>query len=225
MENGSPAQRAGLQSGDLVRKADGRDMRTWEDWVDYVQTHGGQPIELDLLRDGQELHLQIVPELRHDRTPPYGRVGVGVLLPDDLEQGLYARERYPLHEAFLQSLNKTAEVSLLSVRMIWKMLTLEVSVENLSGPISIARYAGRSAQVGFARFLEFLAIVSVSLGILNLLPIPLLDGGHLMYYLIELLRRRPVSEESQIQGQKVGIIVLAALMGVALFNDLARLLG
>ena len=105
------------------------------------------------------------------------------------------------------------------------MLLLEVSVENLSGPISIAQYAGHSARIGISRFLEFLAIVSVSLGILNLLPIPLLDGGHLMYYLMELIKGGPVSEEAQLLGQRVGIALLVGLMGLAFFNDLARLLG
>jgi regulator of sigma E protease len=120
---------------------------------------------------------------------------------------------------------KTWDVSMLTLKMIWKMLMLEVSLENLSGPISIAQYAGDSAEVGASRFLEFLAIVSVSLGILNLLPIPVLDGGHLMYYLIELFRGKPLSEEAQMVGQRLGLVLLAGLMGLAFFNDFARLLG
>ena len=140
-------------------------------------------------------------------------------------KGLYAFERYSPLAAAGKALAKTAEVSGLTLHMLWKMLLLEVSVENLSGPISIAQYAGHSARIGISRFLEFLAIVSVSLGILNLLPIPLLDGGHLMYYLMEFVKGGPVSEEAQLLGQRVGIALLVGLMGLAFFNDVARLLG
>ncbi|MCP4041961.1 MAG: RIP metalloprotease RseP, partial [Gammaproteobacteria bacterium] len=112
-----------------------------------------------------------------------------------------------------------------TLRMVWKMVLQEVSVKNLSGPLSIAQYAGYSAKVGVARFLEFLAIVSVSLGILNLFPIPLLDGGHLMYYLMEFVRGEPVSETVQALGQRVGLAMLMGLMGLAFFNDIVRLLG
>ena len=120
---------------------------------------------------------------------------------------------------------KTGEISALTLRMMWKMVLLEVSFENLSGPIGIAEYAGVSARSGPSRFLEFLGIVSVSLGILNLLPIPLLDGGHLLYYAVEFFRGRPVSEASRFVGQRLGIALLVGLMGLALYNDLARLLG
>ena len=120
---------------------------------------------------------------------------------------------------------KTGEISALTLRMMWKMLLLEVSIENLSGPIGIAEYAGASARFGLSRFLEFLGIVSVSLGILNLLPIPLLDGGHLLYYAVEFFRGRPVSEASRFVAQRLGIALLVGLMGLALYNDLARLLG
>ena len=122
-------------------------------------------------------------------------------------------------------MTKTWDMTTLTLRMLYKMVTFEVSVKNLSGPISIAQYAGLSAQVGVARFLDFLAVVSISLGILNFLPIPLLDGGHLMYYCIELLRGRPVSEQAQYLGQRLGIAMLVGLMGLAFYNDLARLLG
>ncbi len=120
---------------------------------------------------------------------------------------------------------KTYDTSMLTLGMFWKMLRLEISLENLSGPISIARYAGYSAKIGISKFLEFLAIVSISLGILNLLPIPVLDGGHLMYYFIEFLKGRPVSEQAQFIGQRFGIAMLFGLMGLAFYNDIARLFG
>jgi regulator of sigma E protease len=122
------------------------------------------------------------------------------------------------------ALLRTAETSATTVKFLWKMLTGNASLSNLSGPISIAQYAGASARMGLARFVEFLALVSVSLAVLNLLPIPLLDGGHLLFYLIEFVRRRPLSESAQALSQQIGLSLLLGLMGIALFNDFARLL-
>ena len=133
--------------------------------------------------------------------------------------------RYGPLEAFPVALGKTWEMSVLTLRTLWKMITGRASVENLSGPISIAQYAGQSAVIGLAAFLGFLAIVSVSLGVLNLLPIPILDGGHLLYYLVELVKGSPVSEAGQLLGQRVGIVILLMLMTLAFYNDLTRLFG
>jgi regulator of sigma E protease len=147
-----------------------------------------------------------------------------VRLPDE---GQHDTMRVVVHYGLLgaipAALQKTGEVSALTLRTLWKMVTGRASVENLSGPISIARYAGESAAIGLATFLAFLGIVSVSLGVLNLLPIPILDGGHLMYYLVELVKGSPVSEAAQLAGQKIGILLLLLLMSIALYNDLMRL--
>jgi len=132
--------------------------------------------------------------------------------------------RYGPLAALQQSVVKTWDMSALTLRTLWKMLIGEASLDNISGPISIAQYAGQSANIGLGTFLSFLAIVSISLGVLNLLPVPVLDGGHLMYYLIELLKGSPVSERTEMLGQRIGIAVLFALMSLALFNDFARLL-
>ena len=134
-------------------------------------------------------------------------------------------ERHDPWTALTRGIAKTGEISVLTLRMMWKMLVMEVSLDNLSGPVGIAEYAGASARFGLARFLEFMGIVSVSLGILNLLPIPLLDGGHLFYYAVEFVRGRPVSETARFVGQRLGIVLLVGLMGLALYNDVARLLG
>ena len=137
----------------------------------------------------------------------------------------YVTVRYAPWTAFSKAVVKTWDMSILTLRMLWKMVTLEISVKHLSGPISIAQYAGFSAEAGITRFLEFLAIVSVSLGILNLLPIPILDGGHLMYFLIEWVKGSPVSDGVQIAGQYVGLMALAGLMSLAFVNDILRLIG
>jgi regulator of sigma E protease len=133
--------------------------------------------------------------------------------------------RYGPLAAVPVAFEKTWEMTALTLRTLWKMISGKASVENLSGPISIAQYAGQSAAIGFAAFLGFLAIVSISLGVLNLLPIPVLDGGHLMYYLVELVKGSPVSETAQLLGQRVGIMLLLLLMMLAFYNDLARLFG
>jgi regulator of sigma E protease len=131
--------------------------------------------------------------------------------------------RHGLLGAFPAALGKTWEVTTLTLRTLWKMVTGKASVENLSGPISIAQYAGQSATIGLVAFLGFLGIVSVSLGVLNLLPVPILDGGHLLYYLVELVKGSPVTEATQLVGQKIGIVMLLALMSVAFYNDILRL--
>jgi regulator of sigma E protease len=180
---------------------------------------------VEVQREGDALTLELRPDVVASEDGPVGRIGAAVQVDEDAGQDLYASERYGVGEALGRAVARTWEVSALTLRMIVKMVSLEVSVENLSGPITIAQYAGHSARGGLARFLEFLGVVSVSLAILNLLPIPLLDGGHLMYYLIEVVKGRPVSEEAQMLGQRVGLAILIGLMGLAFMNDLARVLG
>jgi regulator of sigma E protease len=133
--------------------------------------------------------------------------------------------KYSVFEAVGVAVHKTWQLSVLTLRMIGKMITGEVSVENLSGPITIATYAGYTASVGLGAFLYFLAVVSISLGVLNLLPVPLLDGGHLMYYLVEMVKGSPLSDALQLQLQRVGIAFLVMLMTLALYNDVMRLFG
>jgi regulator of sigma E protease len=177
-------------------------------------------------RDGALLTLRLTPDVEKAADGSrFGRIGAAVSEPKGLIDRYFVTERHDPWSAFVKGIAKTGEISGLTLRMLWKMVLLEVSLENLSGPIGIAEYAGASARFGLSRFLEFLGIVSVSLGILNLLPIPLLDGGHLLYYTVEFLRGRPVSETFRFVGQRLGIALLVGLMALALYNDLARLLG
>lgn len=218
--------RSGLMVGDLIVSADGEAIPDWVTWVAYVRGHPEQQIRTEISRNDNRLFLVLRPDAVDDgENGAIGRIGAAVQAPTDGLNEFYVREQYPPFSALGQAAAKTYDMTLLTLRMLWKMLLLEVSVENLSGPISIAQYAGYSAQIGITRYLEFLAIVSISLGILNLLPIPVLDGGHLLYYFVELFKGRPVSEETQALGQRLGIAMLFGLMGLAFYNDLARLFG
>ena len=225
VESGAPADRAGLLSGDRVVIANGEVIRDWAHWVDFIRAHPDKALAVTVRRDHSDVTVTLVPESRTDRGEVYGRIGAGVQDQPGIFDPFYTTVRYGPLESVSRAFVKTYDTTTLTLRMFWKMLRLEVSLENLSGPISIAQYAGYTAKLGVSKFTEFLAIVSISLGILNLLPIPVLDGGHLMYYFIELLKGRPVSEEAQYFGQRLGIAMLVGLMGLAFYNDLARLFG
>ena len=225
IEPGRPAERDGLRPGDRVVEADGETVAGWAHWVRIVRERPGETFGIVVERGGTGLHLRLTPDVEYAGDVPFGRIGAAAREPEGLPERFYVTERHAPGPALVKGVEKTAGVSVLTLRMLWKMLLMEVSVENISGPIGIAEYAGASARFGLARFLEFLGIVSVSLGILNLLPIPLLDGGHLLYCAVEFVRGRPVSEAARFMGQKVGIALLVGLMGLAFYNDLARLLG
>ena len=226
VESGQPAQRDGLIAGDRVVEAAGAHVESWSDLVRIVREHPGETFAVVVERGVDRVDLLLTPDVRQtDGGDRFGRIGAAVQEPGDEIDRFFVTERYNPLSAFIKGVEKTGEISVLTVRMIWKMLRLEVSLENLSGPIGIAEYAGTSARFGLARFVEFLGIVSISLGILNLLPIPLLDGGHLFYYAVEFVRGRPVSDETMYVGHRIGIALLVGLMGLAVYNDLARLLG
>ena len=226
VEPGRPAARDGLRAGDRVIQAAGEPVESWADLVRAVREHPGKTLLVVVERSGARLDLVLTPDIaRSADGTRFGRIGASVQEPEGLVERYYVTERHDPWSALVNGVLKTSEISELTLRMMWKMVMLEVSLENLSGPIGIAEYAGASARFGLARFLEFLGIVSVSLGILNLLPIPLLDGGHLLYYAVEFVRRRPVSDATRFFGQRIGIALLVGLMGLALYNDLARLLG
>ena len=222
---GEAAERGGLRSGDHILAADSKPIAGWNDWVEYVRARPEQSIQVEVQRDGATNVLELVPKRVTEGGKAHGFIGASVRLPD---AGQHATMRVVVRHGPLEALpaavGKTWEVTTLTLRTLWKMLTGKASVENLSGPISIARYAGESAAVGLTTFLAFLGIVSVSLGVLNLLPIPVLDGGHLLYYLVEMVKGSPVSEAAQLAGQKVGIFLLLMLMSVAFYNDLVRLI-
>jgi regulator of sigma E protease len=204
---------------------DGAPVEDWRAWVDLVRESPGAELGVEIERDGERLHLPLTPRAVVADGAAIGRIGAGVQARDDLLAPYRVEVRYGPLEALTQSVHKTVDMSQLMLRVLGQMLVGQASVENLSGPITIAETAGRTASYGLEYFVKFLAVVSISLGVLNLLPIPILDGGHLLYFLIEWLKGSPLSEQTQLQGQRIGIVLLAALMTLAFYVDLSRLFG
>lgn len=220
-----PAARAGLQEGDEIIEVNGRAVSRWEDLVKEVRGSGARPIELRVKRGGALMLIGVTPEAVLEDGVRVGKIGVAPHIDRGEMERLWINVRYSPGAALIKALDKTWETSAFSLQMLAKMVVGEASWKNVSGPITIADYAGQSAQMGFAAYLGFLALISLSLGVLNLLPIPLLDGGHLMYYIVEMIRGRPVSERAMEMGQQVGIALLFTLMAFALYNDIHRLVS
>lgn len=220
---GGAADLIGMQAGDLVIRADGVPQALWMDWVEYVRARPGQVIDVEYLRGDELLRAELVPELLVDENgESIGRVGLGVEMPEMPAELLRRFERGPL-ESLGASLVRTGELVGFTLSSIKKMLTGLISPKNLSGPITIAKVASASANSGLEAYMSFLALLSVSLGVLNLLPIPVLDGGHLLFYFAELLAGRPVPEKIQSLGYQVGLFMVLGIMMLALYNDFSRL--
>jgi regulator of sigma E protease len=220
---GSPGDNAGLRNGDEILSVDGAAVATWLDFVLLVRDAADRSLHIELLRDGQLVAVDVVPEAISERGKQIGRIGVAVAESRDSSREVRIFVRYGFFEAGAKALGETWDKSAFSLVMLGKMLTGEVSWRNLSGPVTIADYAGQSARLGMDYYLKFMALVSISLGVLNLLPIPVLDGGHLMYHIIEVVRRRPLSERAMEIAQQVGLSILFVLMAFAFFNDMNRL--
>ena len=222
---GGAAARAGFRPGDRLLVADGRTVATWQDWVQLIRLHPGKALHIGYERQGQRGELTVVPDAVDEAGQRIGRIGAGPQVDEAVLASLMTEVRYGPVEALWQGAARTWEMSLFTLEMMGRMVLGQVSWRNLSGPLTIADYAGQSATLGWISFVGFLALVSVSLGVLNLLPIPLLDGGHLMYYVAEVFTGRPVSERTMEIGSRIGMALLLLLMSFALFNDLQRLLG
>lgn len=221
----SPAKNAGFKVEDKIVSVNKTNTPDWLDVVEIVSAKPAEILQVVVLRDGKEKTLQVIPEkiVRNGKT--VGRLGLGHKAGATYPKDMRVTHGYNIFESIPRAFSRTWDFSVLTLKMMGKIFTGEISIKNLSGPVSIAQYAGYSASAGLARFLDFLAIVSISLGILNLLPIPILDGGHLTYYIIEVVRKKPVSDETQEFASRIGMVLLFSLMGVALYNDILRVLG
>ncbi len=217
-----PAQAAGVRLGDRLLSLDGEALNEWQDVIDRVKPLYGQAVQLEVERDGQRLELPLTLAERGEEGSRRGYLGAGVAAGEWPAEMLRNVSFGPL-DAVVEGLRRTWTMSVLTLDSLKKMLFGELSVKNLSGPITIAKVAGASAQSGLGDFLNFLAYLSISLGVLNLLPIPVLDGGHLLFYLVEWARGRPLSDKVQGWGVQIGISLVVGVMLLALVNDLGRL--
>ena len=222
---GGSAERAGLRAGDRIVSVDDNDVQQWQDVVAAVRARPGQRLELVIDRAGSRLTISVTTDAVQEGTRSIGRIGAAPRTDPEALRAVMTEVRYGAGESLVRAVAKTWETSLFSLRMLGKMLLGQISLKNLSGPITIADYAGQSAQVGWIAYLSFVALISISLGVLNLLPVPLLDGGHLMYYVIEIFKGKPVSERAMQIGQHIGMAVLFTLMLLALYNDVNRLIS
>ena len=229
LEPGLPAELGGLMTGDKVIQANGVPLNDWRDWVEIIQQSPGKPLEVEILRDGDNMSLELIPMLKQVGDQDVGYIGAG----PEVDKERYLEElkahkvlvQYGPLKSLFKATEKTWEAVILTFKLLGKLIIGDASLKTISGPLSIAEYAGVSATIGLAAFLSFMAIVSVSLGVINILPVPVLDGGHLLFYTIELIKGSPVSERWEAIGQQVGLALLAALMILAFYNDITRLLG
>lgn len=224
---GGAADAAGVREGDRLLEVEGVELYDSEAFVNRVSARPGLTTRIAVQRDGQRLELDVVPKAVQEDGRTVGRVGIALRqeATGEFPESMRTVEHYGVLGAIGPAIRSTWEKSALTVRFLWRMVTGEVSPKNISGPINIAQYAGLTATEGFTYYLAFLALVSISLAVLNLLPVPVLDGGQIVFQLAEMAKGAPLSMEAQVIGQKVGIALLVVLMGFAFYNDLSRLFG
>jgi regulator of sigma E protease len=222
--SGGAAERAGLAPGDRVVLADGKPVDSWDALVVAVQARPEMPLKLTIERGGVRQVVEVVPASVAAGQKRIGRINAAPQVPAAHAERMLIRVQHGPLESLWKAVLKTGDIAIFSLKMLGRMLLGEVSWKHLSGPVTIADFAGQSAQMGWVSYLTFLALISISLGVLNLLPIPLLDGGHLMYYAIEIVKGKPVSERAMELGQRVGLALLLVMMAFAFYNDLNRLL-
>ncbi|MGK0445213.1 MAG: regulator of sigma E protease [Bermanella sp.] len=223
LQAGMPAEQAGLKTGDNIVSVDGQPVEQWYDFVEIVQANGGKALSLTVMRDDQATPITLIPAIKTTEDgKSYGFAGAMVESPA-LPDGFVTTQRFGLFESVGKAAYKTWDMTIVTLESIGKMIQGLLSVKNLSGPITIAKVANASAQAGFEAFIGFLAYVSVMLAVVNLLPIPVLDGGHFLFYVIEAVKGSPVSEKVQLAGVKLGMALLMMVMFIAIFNDISRI--
>ena len=222
---GSVAEKAGIRAGDLFLAVSERPVDSWSEVARLIAEAPGRQLQFELQRGGQRLTVSATPASAVEGGRTFGRIGIMVKDDPRLRAEMLTTVRYGVFPAFTKAARQTWDTSLFTLKMIGRMISGEASWKNLSGPVTIADYAGQSASLGVSQYLKFLAIISISLGVLNLLPIPILDGGHLLYYVVEIIKGSPLSERVMEIGQQIGLFLLLLLMAFAFYNDINRLLS
>ena len=222
---GSPADAAGISPGDEILQIDGEPVTAWPEVVSRVRAAPGKQLEFELRRNAERFFVVVTPAVVDDQGVSIGRIGAAVRDPGVPRRELMITVRYGPLVALGKAIDETWDKSVFSLVMMGKMITGEMSWRNISGPVTIADYAGQSAKLGIGYYLKFMALVSISLAVLNLLPIPILDGGHLLYYVLEIIKRGPLSERSMEIGQQIGLALMLMLMACAFYNDINRLIS
>ncbi len=217
------AEKAGLQAEDKVLEIDGLQTKTWNDVVNIVKANPGKALTFNIERQQELITKTVIPDAIKENNNQIGKIGAAVKLDDEQLDKVLIKQDYSGIDSLGLSIAKTWKTSIFSLKMMWYMVTGKASWKGISGPVTIASYAGESAGLGWKPFLGFIALVSISIGILNLLPIPVLDGGHLMYYMAEIIKGSAVSEHAMLLGQKIGFGLLGLLMILAIFNDINRI--
>lgn len=226
LTEGEPAAGAGIRVGDHIVEVDGIAVPDYPEFVQLIRARPGQETRIAALRDGARVEFVLVPRAAVEEGETIGRIGLGAARGSGgFPAAMQTIERYGPLGAIAPAVRETWHKTALTVRFLWRMVTGDVSAKNISGPINIAQYAGITATEGFVYYLGFLALVSISLAVLNLLPVPVLDGGQIAFQLAEMAKGSPLSMQAQVIGQKVGIAMLVALMGFAFYNDITRLFG
>ena len=224
LEPKGAAAQSGMKVGDLVTRAAGQSVSGWEQWVDVVRAHPEMPLDIVVVRDQQTLNLTLTPAAKTlDDGSVIGYVGAAAQQPAWPEEQLTTIRYWPF-QAIVKGVEDTRDMVVLSYQMLWKMVSGKVSLKQIGGPISMAQMAGVSVESGFEAFIGFLALISISLGIVNLLPVPVLDGGHVVIHSVEWILRRPLSERMQLIGMQIGMAFIITLMCLAFFNDIGRLM-
>ncbi len=222
---GSVAEKAGLQVGDEILSLNGEHMGSWREVVTKVRAEAGHALRVEFQRGSQALKVDVIPEGTQEGGQRVGRIGVTVKDDPAIYAMLFANVRHDPLQALNKATRQTWETATFTLKMMGRMLVGELSWHNLSGPVTIADYAGKSASMGWKPYLSFIALISISLGVLNLLPIPILDGGHLLYYIVEIFKGSPLSERVMEIGQQIGLTLLLMLMAFAFYNDINRLVS
>ncbi|MDE0926163.1 MAG: RIP metalloprotease RseP [Methylophilaceae bacterium] len=219
----SAAEKAGLQAEDTIVDIDGLQIETWNDVVNVVKASPSKALKFTIARNQEMVKITVTPRPVEENKLEVGIIGAAVKIDKAQLGAIFVKQHYSGVESLRMAIEKTWKTSTFSLKMMWYMVTGKTSWRGISGPVTIASYAGESAGLGLKPFLSFLALVSISIGILNLLPIPVLDGGHLMYYMAEIIKGSTVAEQTVILGQKIGFGLLGLLMILAIFNDINRI--